>query len=127
MFQRFVWEPCYDPADHRLNRASIPDSMITISKKTEENREQVLFILLSCFVLLSLLPTVLMEFAHHDQYLYFTINSHQKTCDQDTQFKGLFFDLGRPFGALFECLIFKNVHYLGDLTFWRLICLGVLA
>ena len=85
----------------------------------------------------SLLPTIgivvfytlslQIDFAHHDQYRYFNNNTELKICELDTQFKGLFFDLGRPFGALVECLIFKNVRTIEDLTRWRVVCCLVLA
>ena len=72
-------------------------------------------------------PSFFIDFAHHDQYRYFNNNFNNKSCIMDTQFKGLFYDLGRPLGALVECLIFKNVRVVNDLNIWRLLCSIVLA
>ncbi|MGE4132427.1 MAG: hypothetical protein AB7F86_12365 [Bdellovibrionales bacterium] len=72
-------------------------------------------------------PAFVYSFAHHDQYRYFRVPASEKTsCAEDSQFYGLLFDLGRPVSALLECVQFKLVNTLSDLTWCRLVMLGLI-
>lgn len=77
-------------------------------------------------LLLSLCTVLTVPFAQHDQYRYFRLPAELKTtCEYDTQFTGLFYDLGRPLAALVECAIFKNAHELSDLTWARTLAIAL--
>jgi hypothetical protein len=64
------------------------------------------------------------SFAHHDQYRYFRVSTQDKVnCAENSQYVGLLYDLGRPITAFLDCLQFKTVNRIQDLTWHRILTL----
>jgi len=78
-------------------------------------------------IFLLFIPICFFEFAHHDQYRYFNKIFNKTGCFDDTQFKGLFYDLGRPIQALIECSQYMYSNSLFDLTVLRFVSILLLC
>jgi hypothetical protein len=87
---------------------------------------------LICFGVLYLIysDSVTIPFAYHDQVRYFGEDYHHSFFKEDCandHIANFLFDIGRPVAAGIECLIFKNVHVLEDLSIVRLIVIAMYA
>jgi hypothetical protein len=87
---------------------------------------------LICFGVLYLIysDSVTIPFAYHDQVRYFGEDYHHSFFKEDCandHIAQFMFAIGRPVSAGIECLVFKNVHDLQDLSTVRLIAIALYA
>jgi hypothetical protein len=93
---------------------------------------RLLLYFLICFGVLYLIysDSVTIPFAYHDQVRHFGEDYHHSFFKEDCandHIANFLFDIGRPVAAGIECLVFKNVHDLEDISMVRLMVIALLA
>src|SRR5947209_19923966 len=74
---------------------------------------------------LAYVSDIVVPFAHHDQYRYFTASEDahfKQDCGNDTA-NGINYLIGRPITAELDCLVFRKTQRLEDLSTFRAISL----
>lgn len=81
-----------------------------------------ILVFLICLIAYS--PSMLIPSAHHDQYRYFM--SADGNCANDGALRYLFL-IGRPLGAIMECVSYRIARTIPDVSWVRLLTVAILA
>src|SRR5690242_2976322 len=106
-----------------MNESSIRDHFGDCQMKSLTPTSRLILYFLAGFTVLYFVMSsyISIPFAHHDQYRYFTGlpgDHYKESCTDDVQYTLLQY-VARLATAEVECIVFKNVVLVGDLTKWR--------